>query len=105
MLNGIQLSPDTLTYEIYWTGSNDKSFQRQEVPTTEASAETMLGWAILPNADVNKQRKQRHLVSEADLRKMFESYENIPLGVYMNNIVRFLTNFNMLIQVKCICSD
>ena len=43
----------------------------------------------VPNADLNKQRKKNLLSCQADLNKMVESYDNMPLGVYMNNIVRF----------------
>ena len=43
----------------------------------------------VPNADLNKQRKKNLLSCQADLKKMVESYDNMPLGIYMNNIVRF----------------
>ena len=63
-------------------------FQRQE-----SFAETMLREDSLatnvPNADLNKQRKKNLLSCQADSKKMVESYENMPLGIYMNNIVRF----------------
>ena len=43
----------------------------------------------VPNADLNKQRKKNLLSCQADLNKMVESYDNMPLGIYINNIVRF----------------
>ena len=66
-------------------------FQRQE-----ASAETILREDSLAtnvvNTDRNKQRNQKHMNYQADLRKMVESYNNMPLGIYMNNIVRFFND-------------
>ena len=70
-----------------------QTLRGQRLPETGVIAETMLREDSLatnvPNADLNKQRKKNLLSCQADLKKMVESYDNMPLGVYMNNIVRF----------------
>ena len=38
---------------------------------------------------VNNTQATYSFLSIADLKKMVQSYDNMPLGIYMNNIVRF----------------
>ena len=65
-----------------------EGFQRQKACAGVMLREDSLATNVA-NTDESKERNQQQRVYREDLKRMVQNYNNVPITVYCNNIVRF----------------